>query len=184
MEELNRIKKIRKMAKVSQDELAHAVGVSRQAISLYERGEREPKLATWKKIANFLGVTVPELQGIDEDLTIDDRKKRADMFATQAVSRIVAKKEEKTAYDLVELAQEFASQTIDPVKKSLVMQLIPIIMSDNVDYQMALSTVFGSLELLSSEDFIGLNGHIDDELAKGVAEDFYKAIKFIYVPSK
>lgn len=63
----NRILELRKKNKVSQSDVAKALNVTRQAISQYETGDREPKLETWKKLADFFGVSVPYLQG----LTID-----------------------------------------------------------------------------------------------------------------
>ena len=60
----NRIAELRKNKKVSQDDVAKALGITRQAISLYERGEHEPKLETWKKLASFFDVSVPYLQRI------------------------------------------------------------------------------------------------------------------------
>lgn len=63
----NRILELRKKNKVSQGDVAKALNVTRQAISQYETGDREPKLETWKKLADFFGVSVPYLQG----LTID-----------------------------------------------------------------------------------------------------------------
>ncbi|WP_338343624.1 helix-turn-helix transcriptional regulator [Fructobacillus evanidus] len=61
---MNRIKEIRKRQKISQDELANVLNMSRQAVSHYERGDREPKLATWQKMADFFDVDIGFLQGI------------------------------------------------------------------------------------------------------------------------
>lgn len=61
---MNRIKEIRQEKNLSQTDIAKALGVTRQAISLYEKGDREPKLETWQKLADFFGVSVPYLQGI------------------------------------------------------------------------------------------------------------------------
>ena len=44
---MNRIKEIRQEKNLSQTDIAKALGVTRQAISLYEKGDREPKLETW-----------------------------------------------------------------------------------------------------------------------------------------
>ena len=60
----NRLKEIRQEKNLSQTDIAKALGVTRQAISLYEKGDREPKLETWQKLADFFGVSVPYLQGI------------------------------------------------------------------------------------------------------------------------
>lgn len=64
---MNRIKEIRQEKNLSQTDIAKALGVTRQAISLYEKGDREPKLETWQKLADFFGVSVSYLQGIEKD---------------------------------------------------------------------------------------------------------------------
>lgn len=64
---MNRIKEIRQEKNLSQTDIAKSLGVTRQAISLYEKGDREPKLETWQKLADFFGVSVPYLQGIEKD---------------------------------------------------------------------------------------------------------------------
>lgn len=71
----NRLKEIRQEKNLSQADIAKALGVTRQAISLYEQGRREMKLETLKKIADFFNVPVDYLLGISKDrstLTIDD----------------------------------------------------------------------------------------------------------------
>lgn len=65
----NRIKKMRQVKGVSQQDVAKALGLTRQAIALYETGQREPKLETWQKLANYFGVSVPSLMGLDEITT-------------------------------------------------------------------------------------------------------------------
>ncbi|MGY0445606.1 helix-turn-helix domain-containing protein [Lactobacillus johnsonii] len=61
---MNRIKEIRQEKKLSQKDLAKKLNISQQAISLYEKGDREPKLETWQKLADFFDVSVSYLQGI------------------------------------------------------------------------------------------------------------------------
>jgi transcriptional regulator with XRE-family HTH domain len=51
-----RIQELRAAAGMSQEEFARAVGVSRSAVSMYERAEREPSLATLEAIAARFGV--------------------------------------------------------------------------------------------------------------------------------
>lgn len=60
----NRIEELRKKRGMGQKELAEKIETSQQAISLYERGDREPKLETWQKLANFFNVPIPYIQGI------------------------------------------------------------------------------------------------------------------------
>ena len=71
----NRLKEIRQEKNLSQTDIAKALGVTRQAISLYEKGDREPKLETWQKLADFFHVPTEYLMGLTNDrvtLTIND----------------------------------------------------------------------------------------------------------------
>ena len=66
---MNRLKELRKSQGLSQVELARKTGISNQAISFYERGERHPKIETWQKLADYFNVSVPYAQGnIDTEL--------------------------------------------------------------------------------------------------------------------
>lgn len=58
-----RIKECRKKAGISQQQLATELGMTRQAISLYEQGKREPKLNVVRKMADILNVGVFYLLG-------------------------------------------------------------------------------------------------------------------------
>lgn len=63
---MNRIKEVRKKKGLSLQQVADAVGLGNNTISRYETGKREPKLGTWKALANFFNVSVPYLQGIED----------------------------------------------------------------------------------------------------------------------
>lgn len=69
----NRLKELRMEKGLTQENIAKGFGITRQAISLYEQGKREPKLKTLKKMADFFDVSVPYLQGlIDDNISIRD----------------------------------------------------------------------------------------------------------------
>ncbi len=55
------IKKIRENMKLTQEELAEKLSVTRQAISNYETGKTQPDIETLNKIASILEVSVEEL---------------------------------------------------------------------------------------------------------------------------
>ena len=59
----NRIKELRIKNGLSQGDLAKATGLTHQAISNYERGVREPKMETWRKIADCFNVSIPSARG-------------------------------------------------------------------------------------------------------------------------
>lgn len=63
----NRIKELRTKKGLSQAQLANELGISNQIISFYENDKREPKIEMWQKLADFFGVSVPYLQGIEPD---------------------------------------------------------------------------------------------------------------------
>lgn len=53
-----RLRYIRKKRKISQDELASQIGVSRQAVFEYEANMMEPRWFTFMRIADALGVSM------------------------------------------------------------------------------------------------------------------------------
>ena len=70
----NRLKELRHEKKLTLKEVSsqleqNNLKISPDALAKYERGDREPKLETWQKLADFFGVSVPYLQGLSD---IDD----------------------------------------------------------------------------------------------------------------
>lgn len=55
------IKKLRKLKKISQQELAKKLYLSQRTISSYENGEREPSLETIVKLAEILNCSIEEV---------------------------------------------------------------------------------------------------------------------------
>ena len=69
----NRLEEIRKDRDIRQEELALALGVSRQTISLIERGDYSPSVMLALKLAAICGVTVEEIFSMDkEDLYVPE----------------------------------------------------------------------------------------------------------------
>lgn len=61
------LKTKRKELKMSQTDVAIAVGITQTAYSNYELGKRQPKPKMLKNIATVLNCTVDELIGDDDD---------------------------------------------------------------------------------------------------------------------
>ncbi len=61
-----RLVKLRKNNKLKQKELGEILGVTRQTISAYERGEKTPNIYQIIKLANHFGVTSDYLLGLSE----------------------------------------------------------------------------------------------------------------------
>ena len=60
-----KLQTLRKKAIMSQEDLASLLGVSRQAISKWERSEALPDLYNAKKIAEVFNITIDELMDIE-----------------------------------------------------------------------------------------------------------------------
>lgn len=54
---------LREERKLSQVEVARALGISRSGFSMYELGEREPDMETVRKLASYFNVTTDYLLG-------------------------------------------------------------------------------------------------------------------------
>lgn len=86
----NRIKELRTAHKLSQQNIAEAVGLTRQAVALYESGEREPKLEVWQKLADYLGSSVPYLLGLEDEFNSEWTIKQLEKRNTQLIKDNVA----------------------------------------------------------------------------------------------
>lgn len=61
----NRIRELRTERDLSLMQLEQDVGISYFTLRRYELGDTEPKLETWLKLADYFGVPVSYLQGIE-----------------------------------------------------------------------------------------------------------------------
>ena len=84
------IKAARLGTKLTQDELAEKISVTRQAVSNWENGKTEPDIDTLTKLAEVTNVTVEELiYGInpkDEERDVKTYKRLAIIFGVLAIS--------------------------------------------------------------------------------------------------
>ena len=65
----NRLKEHRARLGVNQAELGNLAGVSRQTISLIERGDYSPSVTLARKLARILSVTVEDIFAYEEEET-------------------------------------------------------------------------------------------------------------------
>lgn len=63
----NRIEAIRKQRGILQDEIAKAMGVSRQTISSLENGRYNPSIMLAYKIAKYFGMSIEEVFVFEEE---------------------------------------------------------------------------------------------------------------------
>ena len=61
----NKIRELRAEKNISQAQLASDTGISQASLSQYEKEGRNPKIEAWQKLADYFGVSVGYLQGIE-----------------------------------------------------------------------------------------------------------------------
>lgn len=67
---LNRLKELRKEKKLTQQELADIIGVTKRTYIYWEKGERIPKSDKAQQLADYFGVSVAYLLGYQDDLQL------------------------------------------------------------------------------------------------------------------
>lgn len=63
----NRIKELRLKHNLTLRQLGKELDMYDSRISQYETGKRQPNIETWQKLADYFNVSVPYLQGIDDE---------------------------------------------------------------------------------------------------------------------
>lgn len=96
----NKIREIRELRKLTQEELAMLAGVGCKHISVLERGMKEPKLATFLAIADALKVTPNDL------LLTAKASNDYESAITFKVSKLSLEKQEKLYRILTTLVEE------------------------------------------------------------------------------
>lgn len=76
-----KLKELRKLARLSQQEVASFLGITSQAYGHYERGDRTPDPQTLKKLAEYFGVTVDYMLGDIREIDDEDKIKAIGGFA-------------------------------------------------------------------------------------------------------
>ncbi len=66
-----RLRALRTGRGLTQEELARQLGVSKSALCMYERGEREPRRETLLAVARLFGVDLGELFGLPRTAHLD-----------------------------------------------------------------------------------------------------------------
>lgn len=66
----DRLKSLRAVHGLTQQQLADVIGMSKSTINMYERGEREPGLETQERIADFFNVDLDYLLGRSDRTTV------------------------------------------------------------------------------------------------------------------
>ena len=64
---MNRLKELRKEKRLTQEELAREIGISKITVLRWENGERQIKLDKAQKLADFFGVSIAHLLCYDDN---------------------------------------------------------------------------------------------------------------------
>ena len=105
------LSRLRKQAQLTQADLADRLGISKSAVSMYERGQREPELELLQAMADVFSVSVSALLGREEpevnadpELTeyLSVLRDRPEMRMLFSLTKDATKEDVETAVRLIE----------------------------------------------------------------------------------
>lgn len=82
----NKIKNLRKSRKMTQEDFASKIGVSRSTLSCYEIGQRTPSLKTLQEIAEIFGIGLDYFGLSATDEAFDLLARAKEVFADDKIS--------------------------------------------------------------------------------------------------
>lgn len=108
-----RLKYLRNQDKVTQQQLATALGVGKSTISMYESGQREPDFETLEKLADYFNVNMatffpsnemPAFVNNDPELTayLEELRTRPEMRMLFSVAKGATKEDVEKAVAIIE----------------------------------------------------------------------------------
>lgn len=158
----NRLRELREEKKLSLRELSELVGMSAAVLGNYERGDRQPKIEAWQKLADFFDVSTSYIMGIS-----DERNELNDLLKNKINSMLNLKSSRSN--DTNEEAQTtiFLEILIQELTK-----FISIIISNN-DMDFQLQTILGI------KDFIQLMSAMNEEFDYKKIEELSNHLSFL-----
>ena len=115
--------KLRKLKGLTQDELASAVGVSRQAVYKWESGQSYPEVPKLVELKLIFGISIDDLLDESYEVVLPEKKKRK-RLSTEQKAAIEAKVEAEEAPAVEEPAVEPAPEA--PVVEAPVAEEAPV----------------------------------------------------------
>lgn len=124
------LKELRKSKKYSQEDMAAIVGLSKSAISMYERGERMPDNETLAKYASHFGVDYNFLHGYisdncNEATRFCDRLKKALALRNMKASALAKKINVNRSYVSNWLAGKYNAKTDKQIEIAKILSVSP-----------------------------------------------------------
>ena len=89
--------KLRKLKRITQDEFACAVGVSRQAVYKWESGQSYPEVPKLIEMKHLFGISIDDLLDDNYEVVLPEKKRRKRRTPEQIAADNAAKAEEKAA---------------------------------------------------------------------------------------
>ena len=102
--------KLRKLKKITQDEFACAVGVSRQAVYKWESGQSYPEVPKLIEMKHLFGISIDDLLDDNYEVVLPEKKKRKRRTPAEMAAARALEAEKKAAKE--------AEAAPAPVKKS------------------------------------------------------------------
>ena len=106
VEVAQRLAELRRAKGYSQESLAHELGLSRQAVSKWERAESSPDTENLIALAKLYGVSLDELLRVDDDVEDDIAFENASRAQDRASRELELKHDEERAAQAVAEAEE------------------------------------------------------------------------------
>lgn len=158
----NRLRELREEKKLSLRELSDLVGMSAAVLGNYERGDRQPKIDAWQKLADFFDVSPSYIMGIS-----DERNELNDLLKNKINGMLNLKSSKSN--ETIEEAQTtiFLEMLIQELTK-----FISIIISNNdIDFQLQ--------NILGLKDFIQLMSAMNEEFDYEKVEELSNHLSFL-----
>lgn len=120
--------KLRKLKGLTQDELASAVGVSRQAVYKWESGQSYPEVPKLVELKLIFGISIDDLLDESYEVVLPEKKKRK-RLSTEEKAAIEAKVEAEEAPAVEEPAVEPAPEApaAEPVVEAPAAEEAPVV---------------------------------------------------------
>ncbi|SDK35733.1 helix-turn-helix domain-containing protein [Sediminibacillus albus] len=109
-----RLRTIRKMKVLSQEELAHAAGLHPTYIGQLERGEKNPTIDTIDKVTSSLGISLSELFRLTENLKEDQSET---ILQLRSQINQLSEEDRKTIIKIIDVMVEWKEKTNNQAKE-------------------------------------------------------------------
>lgn len=158
----NRLRELREEKKLSLRELSDLVGMSAAVLGNYERGDRQPKIDAWQKLADFFDVSPSYIMGIS-----DERNELNDLLKNKINGMLNLKSSKSN--ETIEEAQ--TTIFLEMLIQELTKFISTIISNNDIDFQLQ--------NILGLKDFIQLMSAMNEEFDYEKVEELSNHLSFL-----